>query len=248
MNGLKHMAIVVGIAAMVGSCGGAKPTPPPTPTTDSCGGGCGKTGSCCSVANTGGKTKPAKPPKSGKGCGNGCSGKSTKSCGANSCGSSKPGEGMISTCGDGACGGSAKLGGDIKKPPAVPAVKGPAKPWEKLTHEERVTYMQDHVEPTMSKLFAEAGMVKAADFTCETCHGPNAYDNDYKMPNPSLHKVYPTGSKEQQAQSANHTQDLIFMFNTVVPTMRTLVGAAKYDPDTKKGFSCFKCHPNGAKK
>jgi hypothetical protein len=65
------------------------------------------------------------------------------------------------------------------------------------------------------------------------------------MPNPDIRTLFPTASREQKAMVTEDREVLVFMFGTVVPHMKDLLGVAAYDPGTKAGFSYYACHPKG---
>ena len=234
----------------------------------SCGaGGCGsdakkgegeKPACACGAGSCGGEAKKTgsdeKPTRS---CGaGGCGGevkkggtdeKPTRSCGAGGCGGEvkKGGDEQKPTrsCGAGGCGGESKPG-ETKVPP-VPAIAPLAKPWATMSHEEREAHMLDKVYPTMEGLFHAVDKTRFKDFSCETCHGSTGAERNYAMPNPDLYKVYPTGTREQEEMVKKHQPTLVFMFNTVVPSMARLLGKPEYDEATGNGFSCFACHTKG---
>lgn len=138
-------------------------------------------------------------------------------------------------------GGCAGASGDA--PPARPA--GPPAPWETMGFEAKKAYMKAAVLPRMRQLFQAYDAKFFADFSCETCHGLDAESGRYEMPNEELFVLYPTGHEKQIALVKRQPAILRFMFGTVVPEMRTLLGAAEFDPATGTGFSCFACHPRG---
>ena len=189
------------------------------------------------------QTKPADTPAPGK---------PTKSCGAGGCGgevSKAAEEKPVNSCGAGGCGGKVDRPA-TEKPLAhplvpVPKVSGPSKPWASMTRDEREAHMLEAVYPTMESLALSYDDKRFKEFACETCHGQDAADVQYRMPNPQLYKVYPTGSAEQKEMVEKHQDILVFMFNTVVPAMTQLLGQPEYDETTQKGLSCFSCHPRG---
>ncbi len=122
---------------------------------------------------------------------------------------------------------------------------GPPQAWETMTHAAKKTYMQTVVLPEMKKVFMAWDPDSFADFSCETCHGLDAVETKFSMPNPDLFGLYPTGHPEQKRLVKEEREILTFMFSKVVPKMQALLGADTYDPVTKKGFSCFSCHPAG---
>lgn len=122
---------------------------------------------------------------------------------------------------------------------------GPPKPWPEMSHDDRLDYMATVVYPLMEEKFLAFDAERFADFGCETCHGDDASDRDYKMPSNDLMALHPTGSEEQIEVVRTMRPMAVFMFNDVVPTMRTLLGAPEFDVATGTGFSCYTCHPHG---
>lgn len=119
------------------------------------------------------------------------------------------------------------------------------RPWHALSHDERKAYMQRAVAPSMESVFVAHDAERFAAFGCRTCHGASARERGYRMPNPELPALYPTGSAEQKATVEKHRATARFMHQQVIPNMRALLGARSYDPATGQGFSCFHCHPRG---
>ncbi|PKN56460.1 MAG: hypothetical protein CVU56_15990 [Deltaproteobacteria bacterium HGW-Deltaproteobacteria-14] len=128
---------------------------------------------------------------------------------------------------------------------AKPTYPGPPKPWDTMELREKGQYMHDVVLPTMRRLFQEHDPANYADFSCETCHGLDAKERHFEMPNTELFALFPQGSPQQQQLVIERKPTLSFMFNTVLPAMQQLIGEPAYDPATKTGFSCFECHPHG---
>jgi hypothetical protein len=114
-----------------------------------------------------------------------------------------------------------------------------------MTHDQRKAYMQAAVLPMMEPLFASHDPERFGGFGCRSCHGTQARERGYAMPNPELPTLYPTGSEEQKAAVHKHRATARFMHQQVTPGMRKLLGAPGYDPATGQGFSCFHCHPRG---
>lgn len=112
--------------------------------------------------------------------------------------------------------------------------------------DERKAYMRDVVVPAMEPLFLAYDGERYAAFGCKTCHGADARERDYAMPNPALFTLHPSGTEEQKRVVAEREEAARFMFNAVTPTMRKLLDAPRFDAATATGFACFSCHPNGA--
>ncbi|MBX3250784.1 MAG: hypothetical protein KF901_26630 [Myxococcales bacterium] len=118
-----------------------------------------------------------------------------------------------------------------------------AKPWGEMDGDERGRFMGEAVVPYMRALFREYDEERYARFNCASCHGPNASERAYAMPSPELMALHPSGSDEQRAMVEAHPRMVQFMFQHVVPAMRTMIGEREFDPATGEGFSCYFCHP-----
>lgn len=128
----------------------------------------------------------------------------------------------------------------------VDPVPSPPKPWEEMSYGEKQDWMGAEVLPRMAPLFEEFDPERFANFSCDGCHGSYANGRNFEMPNPDILTLHPSGSPEQQQMVQDHPQMVRFMFNRVVPTMQTLLGAPDYDAETQTGFTCFACHPSAA--
>ncbi len=129
---------------------------------------------------------------------------------------------------------------------AAPRYPGPARPWAELDHAARAQHMSRHVVPAMSELFVAYDAERFGDFGCATCHGTDARERHYAMPNPSLPVLYPTGSVGQHQAVARFPEGVRFMYNEVTPAMRQLLGAPEFDESSHEGFTCFACHVRAA--
>lgn len=113
-----------------------------------------------------------------------------------------------------------------------------------MDHAARSGFMASQVVPYMSELFQEYDADEYASFGCADCHGAGAAARDFAMPSPDLLALHPSGSLEQQAMVQEHPRMVRFMFNHVVPAMKTMLGAEDYNEETGEGFSCYTCHPS----
>lgn len=119
-----------------------------------------------------------------------------------------------------------------------------AENWEGMSHGDQMGWMDTEVVPHMQARFQEFDGERYAEFGCGTCHGENASERNYEMPNNSLPALHATGTPEQQAMVAQYRPMVMFMFQQVLPDMQTLVGEEEYDEETEAGFSCYSCHPH----
>lgn len=110
--------------------------------------------------------------------------------------------------------------------------------WEAMDDAARGQYMADVVVPTMRPLFAQFDGERFAEFNCATCHGDNAQEVGFHMPN-GLAPLDPSQIPAmQQSEDPMH----VFMTQTVWPQMGALVGQELYEAETQSGFSCMHCH------
>ena len=126
----------------------------------------------------------------------------------------------------------------------TPTAEEPAaeatKKFDDMTKGEQVKYMKDVVLPQMKTLFAGFDSAEYGDFTCATCHGPEAKQGKFDMPSASLTKLTTTGKFEKEFEL--HPAQTKFMMEKVVPEMAKLLGEEPYNPETQSGFGCFDCH------
>ena len=154
------------------------------------------------------------------------------------------------------CGGSsdappqepmgASTGGEVtssgvraREPHEIPHAPGV---WEEMSHDEKGRFMAEAVVPYMRELFREYDPEAYASFGCAPCHGPDMSEREFAMPSTGLLALHPSGSDEQRAVVAEQPRMTRFMFNHVVPAMRTMLGQPELDPATGEGFSCYTCH------
>lgn len=95
--------------------------------------------------------------------------------------------------------------------------------------------------PRMAAQFAKFDPVHFSKTTCATCHGENARERKFAMPNPDLAKL-PSTPEGFQKLAAEKPAVAKFMMEVVTPEMARMLGEAPYDPATHKGFGCGGCH------
>ena len=114
--------------------------------------------------------------------------------------------------------------------------------WASMSQEERGQYMHDVVVPRMRPLFQEFDAEEYAEFGCPTCHGENAREVEFHMPN-TLHPLDPAQLPALFQSEDPEVQRLAqFMSGPVEHTMAELLGEEPYDMETQQGFGCFGCH------
>ena len=135
-----------------------------------------------------------------------------------------------------ACGSKAPTPNAPKEGDAAANVVVPDVPFDKLEHDQRIAFMKQKVVPTMKPIFQNHDAKKFAEFGCRTCHGEQAKEGHFDMPNPKLPKLNFTD------MSKFKKEDIDWMHNEVWPTMGKLVQQELYSKDNPKGFGCLECH------
>lgn len=125
------------------------------------------------------------------------------------------------------------LAGCPDEPPAEPT-------WAEMDFEERREYMVEVVAPTMREIFQERDAQRWADFSCFTCHGADAADRNYAMPNQL--SALPLEGTLDYAESLDPEMNE-FMLDEVFPVFVDLLDETKYAPDdAPDGYRCTGCH------
>jgi hypothetical protein len=136
--------------------------------------------------------------------------------------------------------------------PVIDATVAPKLParskidWEKMSASQRKAYMKKTVLPEMKKLFV-AFDKKYKDMSCGTCHGGNAAEVKFKMPNPELPKLpAPTDRQGFMALQQKKPEAAKFMGTQVKPAIAALLNVDEWTPTNPKGFGCYGCHTQEA--
>jgi hypothetical protein len=112
--------------------------------------------------------------------------------------------------------------------------EAPAVKWSEMTRDQRMEFMGLTIMPEMKKVFQAADPVGYKEFTCQTCHGKDAQQVDFKMPNGLFALAKPDPIPAATEYDAKVTK---FMMDDVVPKMATLMGM-----EAGKEMNCFSCH------
>ena len=118
-------------------------------------------------------------------------------------------------------------------PPAAPD-------WKAMNKDQRTEHMKKVVMPKMSAIFQGADAKKYADFSCVVCHGPDAKQGKFDMPNPKLPKL--TVGDHKKPFAKHKPEAVKFMGEKVVPAMAEALGMQPFNPETMTGFGCAGCH------
>lgn len=113
----------------------------------------------------------------------------------------------------------------------------PGTTWASKNTEQRFGFMAAKVHPVMKQLFQEYDP-ELSDFQCSNCHGTNAEQIDYKMPNTGLYSL--PGTRPYDDAIDYNPQMAVFMMTKITPSLQQLLNEGAGEP-TKA--SCFSCHP-----
>jgi hypothetical protein len=111
-----------------------------------------------------------------------------------------------------------------------------------MNDRQRAAHMQQNVLPVFRELLRAYDATAYANVTCATCHGQNARQVHFRMPNtlPTLPRF---GTPEAQSFMQQHRRMYAFMGQRVVPVMAQLLGTEPFNMETRQGFGCAGCHP-----
>ena len=112
--------------------------------------------------------------------------------------------------------------------------------WADMNMEQRGHFMATVVMPEMQTMFQEHDAEEFADFSCATCHGANAQEVSFRMPN----GLAPLHGADIPAMFGSQDPMHVFMTQRVWPRMGQLLGEELYNPETHQGFACMNCHAN----
>lgn len=128
--------------------------------------------------------------------------------------------------------------GGCAAPAAARVVTPPATPerdeWTRATWEERHDTMTWLVLPNMARKFQEFNGTPYPELACVTCHGANAEQVQYKMPN-GLPPLDPAHMPSEASHDPRQARFAAFMKDDVTPSLAHLLG--------KPDVPCFTCHP-----
>jgi hypothetical protein len=126
---------------------------------------------------------------------------------------------------------------------APSASAAPAKvAWKDMTPEQKGTIMKNEVLPKLGDEFKGLDAKHYAEFNCKTCHGKDAKERNFKMPNPSLPKL-PADPAGFKTLAEKKPAVMKFMSEKVKPDMAGILGVEQFEPGkNEKGFGCFNCH------
>jgi hypothetical protein len=135
-----------------------------------------------------------------------------------------------------ACGSKSPSSTTPKEGEGGAAVALPDLPFDKLDHDQRIEFMKQKVVPQMKPLFQNHDAKDFAEFGCKTCHGDQAKEGHFDMPNPKLPKLNFTD------MSKFKKEDIEWMKTQVWPTMGKILDMPLHSQENPKGFGCLNCH------
>jgi hypothetical protein len=135
-----------------------------------------------------------------------------------------------------------------QQPAQAPAAAAPVSPpqvaWADMTKPQRGQYMAAVVMPKMKALFRSFDEKKFAEMNCKTCHGQDAKERGFEMPNPGLFAL-PSTQEGWGGLAKDEAEWMQFMNQQVKPQMAAMLGVKEYDPQNPQPgtFGCYGCHP-----
>ena len=127
---------------------------------------------------------------------------------------------------------------DASAATAADASAAPQVAWADMTPQQKGEFMQQRVMPEMRTMFQTFDAHRFEHFTCATCHGANAREVNFHMPN----GIAPLDPTQIPGMFASQDPMHVFMTQRVWPRMTELLGAQRYNPETHQGFGCLGCH------
>lgn len=125
-------------------------------------------------------------------------------------------------------------GGQAAEPEATTEPGAPDVPWEEKSFQQRMEHMGLVVYPSMKEVFQGHDPERFAEFKCQTCHGDDAKDVNYHMPN----AVTPLSAADPMADGNGIDEEMTkFMAETVMPKMQEHLAGDE--------ITCNSCHLEG---
>jgi hypothetical protein len=132
--------------------------------------------------------------------------------------------------------------------PAAKVVGPPEVAWKDMTKDQKMKFMKAVVTPKMKVVFQKFDPKKFEKFGCGVCHGKDAKEHEFKMPNPNA-DIHPLPDNPQEfqalmAKKADWPKWVKFMKEEVFPQMGGLLHVTMFDPKKPdpNAFGCKNCH------
>lgn len=113
-----------------------------------------------------------------------------------------------------------------------------ARDFDSLSPEEKGDFMEHVVMPAMKPLFQQFDAEEYSHFSCATCHGRDAREVNFRMPN----GVEPLDPAHMPSEDGESGRAMHFMAEQVKPRMAELLHQTQWSPTNPQGFGCFNCH------
>lgn len=124
----------------------------------------------------------------------------------------------------------------------TPETAAADKTWSDMNFDEKKKFMATEYYPAMKDAFQGHDGEHYAKFTCNTCHGDNAKEVGFELPN----DLIPLSADDPIASGNDMDEETTkFMMEVVVPKTAELMDRPTWSPDTPKGVGCFTCHTKG---
>jgi hypothetical protein len=118
--------------------------------------------------------------------------------------------------------------------------------WKDMTPKQKGAYMKAVVTPKMKPIFQAYDGKQFKKFSCETCHGKDAKDREFKMPGPDIKPLpgTPEAFMAKMKTEPDWPKWVDFMKGKVLPTMAGLLAVTEFDPKAPDptAFGCKACH------
>jgi hypothetical protein len=136
---------------------------------------------------------------------------------------------------------STPAGSTTPKAEPAAAVVLPDVPFAQLDHDQQIAFMKQKVMPVMKPLFQNHNPKAFEKFGCSTCHGEQAKEGKFDMPNAKLPKL------DFNDLSKFKKEDLEWMGKEIEPEMGKILNLPLYSKDNPTGFGCLNCHTSPGK-
>jgi cytochrome c553 len=135
-------------------------------------------------------------------------------------------------------------------PAATEAGKGAAPAgtaWKDMTPEQKGKIMKTQVTPKMKAAFQAFDSEHFKVFNCSTCHGKDAKEKKFKMPNPEITPLpsTPEAFMAKMKEKPDWGKKWVpFMKEKVMPQMAAILNVTEFDPKKPDptAFGCKNCH------
>jgi hypothetical protein len=111
--------------------------------------------------------------------------------------------------------------------------------WADMDRKQRMTHMGTVVMPKMKESFQASNAEQYEKFKCQTCHGDDMKEVDFKMPN----AITPLAAADPLQSGMDMDEEVAKFMNEFVMVQMGELLSMEADPKGEKGgVSCFTCH------